>query len=212
MNNEQKLNNKGFSLIELLVSIAIAGIVVVAAFSMVLYGMNRYAKSSKETKLQNEIQFVNNAISDAIKEGHIGSSRIDITRKADGSVNTAMIYTALQLDSNGLPVEVSGKIQCLPGSQKIYYNSTKHSVFIYDANETVGTGDDNHLVSDCVYSFDVGYAKAANSDVVGVNSNPDPSSGVETYFHESRLMKFTIKFKVSSIERTSENTYKMRNK
>ena len=81
MNNEQNLNNKGFSLIELLVSIAIAGIVVVAAFSMVLYGMNRYAKSSKETKLQNEIQFVNNTISDAIKEGHIGSSRIDITRK-----------------------------------------------------------------------------------------------------------------------------------
>ena len=63
------LNNKGFSLIEMLISLAIAGVIGVSAYSIVIYGMNRYAISSKETNLQTEIQFTSNIISDAIKTG-----------------------------------------------------------------------------------------------------------------------------------------------
>jgi len=68
--NRTQLNNKGFSLIEMLISLAIAGFIVVSAITVVTYAMRMYGNGSKETKIQSEVQFTGNLVGDLIKTGN----------------------------------------------------------------------------------------------------------------------------------------------
>ncbi len=209
MKISKNLDDKGFSLIEMIISIGIAGIVVVAAFSVILFGMNYYSKSSRETKMQSEIQFTGNLIADAIKSGKSGTSRIEIVRDGEGKVAEATIYTAIQVDNLGEPILNSGNI--MTTGQAIYYNKSKHSIYVYDASETVGSGDDNHLVSNVIYDFSTEYVKTNDNETVGVNIE-EAESGKEVYFHESDLIKVNISYSISKLDRVTTNTYKIRNK
>ena len=208
MREKAELNNKGFSLIELLVSIAIAGIVIVSAFSVILYGMDRYSKSSRETKLQSEIQFTTNIISDAVKTGSSSSSRIEITRDGSGKVSKAYVYTSLRQEANGEPAD-DGVGYARTG-MLIMYDATKNSIYAIEPGGSTA-GNTRNLVSDCIESFDCSYLKTEEGQDVGINIG-DPSSTTEVYYHESDLMKFNIEYKVGELTRTLSNTYKIRNK
>lgn len=208
MEKTGNLNNKGFSLIEMLISLAIAGVIGVSAYSIVIYGMNRYAISSKETKLQTEIQFTSNIISDAIKTGEASTSRIEV-RKSGGEIKEVIVYTGINTDSNGEPELVDGNIMIK--KQAIYYNAEKKSVYIYDASETIGSGDELHLVSNAVCGFEAKYEQTTADEIVDTDIYPEDDE-LDVYYHESDLISVDIDYELSDLKRNTLTTYKIRNR
>lgn len=202
-------DNKGFSLIEMLISIAIAGMIIVAALSVVMYGMNNYSSTAKETKLQGEIQFTGNIISDAIKQGKASASMISIVRDAEGKVAEAKIYTQILMAAEKTPYyDTEGKV--VSQKQVLYYNASKDSIYLYESGETIGDGDEDHLVSNCIEKFDVGYEQTKAAEPVGNDIAP-AGSAEEQYCSESSLVRFDITYKVSSRTRSTQTKYKFRN-
>lgn len=63
-----KLNNKGFSLIELLVAMAIGSIVLSAVLLLLTQGLKGYTKQTLTSQLEDEANLALNQISDAIME------------------------------------------------------------------------------------------------------------------------------------------------
>lgn len=205
MREQIQLDNKGFSLIEMLISIAISGMIVVAALSVVMYGMNNYTAASKETKLQSEIQFTGNLISDLIKEGRASASMIQVTRDAAGNIETITVYS--EIDDTDY---AAGTIT--PKKQYLHYKAADGALYVYEATETIGSGDAiQHLVSNRIDSFNATYVKTKDGEIIGNNVAPAGSSA-EWYFSESNLIRFDITYKVSSKTRTTQNAYKFRNR
>lgn len=64
----RKLNNKGLSLVEVLVALAIASIVATLIMSLVTSGSRFYKKQSNSIDLQNELQETSNKVADALME------------------------------------------------------------------------------------------------------------------------------------------------
>lgn len=56
--NNSKLNNQGFSLVELLVALAISGIVIVMISLLIVNSSNLFNNENKNIDLQNEFQVV----------------------------------------------------------------------------------------------------------------------------------------------------------
>ena len=61
-----KKNQKGFTLVELIIAVAIVAIVSVTIVSFMIAGSRSYASSSTETNIQQEAQIAMNQISDLI--------------------------------------------------------------------------------------------------------------------------------------------------
>lgn len=78
--HSRKLNNKGFSLVEILVALAIASIVATLIMSLITSGTGFYNKQSNSIDLQNELQETSNKVSDALME----ATQLEITD--DGSI------------------------------------------------------------------------------------------------------------------------------
>lgn len=64
----RKLNNKGLSLVEVVVALAIASIVAILIMSLVTSGSRFYRKQSNSIDLQNELQETSNKVADALME------------------------------------------------------------------------------------------------------------------------------------------------
>lgn len=126
------LNNKGLSLLELIIGLAISCIVIVSAFSFVTVGSKEYDSTTKNTEIQTEVQFVSGIVSDAIVAGKYDSASI-----YEGT-------TYLQLNT---------------GNKVLYYDKDNNKLALYDAGETPGTDIDDHLVSDKVDSFQVSFGE-----------------------------------------------------
>ena len=62
-----KENNKGFSLIELLLVIAIMGLIVTAASYLFVSGYNFYNQNKEKTKIQSEVRFITQYIDERVK-------------------------------------------------------------------------------------------------------------------------------------------------
>lgn len=68
---KRKLNNKGISLVEILVALAIGGIVLSAISILVIQGVTNYRKQSVLAQLQNDANIAMNKISDKIMEAEL---------------------------------------------------------------------------------------------------------------------------------------------
>lgn len=86
--NNSKLNNQGFSLVELLVALAISGIVIVMISLLIVNSSNLFNNENKNIDLQNEFQVVDGFLSETLME----AKTIDIVDNADGS-QTLTLYT-----------------------------------------------------------------------------------------------------------------------
>lgn len=127
--------NSGFSLIELLVGLAISCIVLIAAYSFVISGINSYELTRKTTELQQETQFIENIIVDAVENGKSKTSDIIDT-------------------SSGITFKTGD------GKKVLYYFKGKNILAIYnDGDSDIGDESlvDTHLVSKNVTSFKVTY-------------------------------------------------------
>lgn len=126
---KNKGKNHGFTLVELIISIAISSIVIATAFALVLMATRSYEESNLDSNISSESQSTINIIGNAIMQGK--QSEVAITPPADPTVTNV-------LDT---------------GNQILVYNDTDNSLYIYSDAEGVNPGDEQHLISDHVSSF-----------------------------------------------------------
>lgn len=176
-------NNKGFSLMELIVGLAISCIVIVAAYSFVVAGLKSYETTRGNTEFQEETQFVENILSDAIENGVMNSS--DISDMA----------TFLKFDT---------------GKQVLYYDKTNESLYLYEQGETIDMSDTDdaltHLVSKYVKDFKVSYA------MIEKETNPDNTEKTTLLPGEKReLVEVEFEITKNGHTQTSKKQYRFRN-
>ncbi len=206
--NKVQLNNKGFSLIEMLVSLAIATFVVVSAVTVVTYGMKMYDKSGKETKIQSEVQFTGNVVGDLIKTGNSTKSYIVVNKDSSGNLVDIYLYPSAVFDA-------AGNIDLSETKQYLYYNVSKKSLYTYEGNETVDlTNEDDlkmHLISRYIENFSAEYVQTKKD--VAVNNDIYPSDDTkDMYASDSNVIKVDIDYKINDKTKSTSITYKIRNK
>ncbi len=143
--NNSKLNNQGFSLVELLVALAISGIVIVMISLLIVNSSNLFNNENKNIDLQNEFQVVDGFLSETLME----AKTIDIVDDAEGN-QTLTLYTGTR-DASGIlqPVTTEPIEKTTTGVQSaditteriITFNPDSNSLYItksYISNLTKG--------------------------------------------------------------------------
>lgn len=96
LNQKIKLNNEGFTLVELLLSIMILAIVSTAIFSFMIVGSRMFTKTNLEVDMQYEAQIMKNYMNDLITDT---TKQLQFYQKSDnhgntfGADNCLVIYT-----------------------------------------------------------------------------------------------------------------------
>lgn len=86
--SNQKLNNKGFTLVELLVSLAISGMVIILVAMLMTTSSNLFKEENDKINLQNELQMVDNFVTKTVME----AKTLYIISNDDGD-QTTYLYT-----------------------------------------------------------------------------------------------------------------------
>ena len=89
----KKHNNKGFTLIEVLVALAVSSVVITIVIAFISQGARFYKTQSNTINLQNELQETSNVITDTLQE----ATYLSITsnsKNLDVSLCVTLIYTS----------------------------------------------------------------------------------------------------------------------
>ncbi len=111
-------DNKGFSLIELLVSMAILVIVGAALLGFLSYCFNQYTRSSEETTLQMESQMAQNQLSELILQTNVGIA-LHPVKISDADSRAGRKLSLYSRDETGEPLRIS--ITMDYADQTLYY-------------------------------------------------------------------------------------------
>lgn len=124
---KRKMNNKGFSLVEILVAMAILGVVSLAIYSFMNTGARLYQKTSSDADIQTEAQLVANSISDLIIDCEVnisyGPTVSDRIPEYSGSVSSSSlpggsdpsVDNILEIDNNNYQFLI------IPDGEKLFY-------------------------------------------------------------------------------------------
>lgn len=96
---KMKRNNHGLSLVELMVTLAIAAVIIVTAMSLLANGTNLYGRGLNEVNLQDEAQMTLNQINDILMEASSSVSFKNntlVVERTDGTTEYVMWDSAQQ--------------------------------------------------------------------------------------------------------------------
>ncbi len=153
MKHDKKRNNKGLTLLEMIISVAIMSIVIVTITSFMVTGTKLFGASNNEIKLQQEAQL---ALSNV--ENRIIDTKRGIRCDDDG---TQVILTVFN-EKTG--TDAKEYIVWNKNDKKIYYASSAFDV-------TLTTFPTNEVLASNVEKFDVIMKNAAS----GATTTPEPS-------------------------------------
>ena len=118
----KKHNNKGFTLIEVLVALAVSSVVITIVIAFISQGSRFYKTQSNTINLQNELQETSNVITDALQEA---------TYLKIASYNNALsVYTGSYKIVDGKKLFINEK-----GSSR-YILRDGSGIYIYDKADT----------------------------------------------------------------------------
>lgn len=141
--NKQSLNNKGFSLVEILVALAISSIVLLGVALFVNAGSRSYKTTSTQATLQNETQDVLNYLNNlTLASSDAGWSDNVLYVLQPDSINTSQ--------GNATPNYYVHCIKHVDNTNCLYYMKTKINdpEFTTDRLNNLKTDVDNHIVDD----------------------------------------------------------------
>ena len=105
---KKQLNNKGFSLVELLVALAVSAVVITIIGAFVSQGTGFYSEQGNSVNLQNELQEVSNVVTETLQE----ATMLDISQGTDN----VMVYTGEYHVVDGVSVFETNK-----GASRLMY-------------------------------------------------------------------------------------------
>lgn len=142
------MDNKGFSLIELLVTIAISGIVLLMISFMLVQGTNLFKNENEQIDIQNEAQIVRNQLSEAFMEA---KSLVIVKAGEDLIIYTGSVAT----ESNRLAAETSGAdgASAVTTERIITYDKSEHKLYISSAYDSAVA--EGNLLSEWVMDMDI---------------------------------------------------------
>lgn len=118
----KKLNNKGFSLMEVLVALAVSATVITIVGSFISQGSRFYSKTGNSVNLQNELQEVSNIVCDTLQE----ATFLEI-QKDTSKLN---VFTGSYSMQNGINVFDPGKGVDVSRSRLIHWDGS--NVYVFD--------------------------------------------------------------------------------
>ena len=148
-------NNKGFSLIELIVAIAILAIAGVTIFGFVVNTSNSYSRTNKEVKLQYEQQLAVNQIRDMIVESDKGIY-------FDAASKSLALYGAVKKDDAGVKCYPVTVIRFMEPDGKMYFGTKDFSSVSEITFAEVST---SKLLSENIKEFNVDLTKVKKDKV-----------------------------------------------
>ena len=166
----QKLNNRGLTLIEMVIAIAIIGIFSTVVMTFITSGANFYRKTSITTKLQSDMQTtlerIENAIMDTNKSIAYtysnGGSAIENDINQPVTAEKEVVCTSTDLSVSAKEGDCLLTIfQWSPSEQILYYNEG----FIKDGKKRVSTAS-RAVLTENVSGFQVDISKAKSEGIV----------------------------------------------
>lgn len=181
-----KKDNQAFTLIEMIIGLAIASMVILSVYTFMSVGTKSYEESSRIADLQEEMQLTNNFIADAVMEGITENT----TFYDDGVVK--------KLDT---------------GNKVLFYNKNMKKFAIYEKDEVAGEDLEDHLITNRMTSFEVSFL---NTKPEISTSDDGPSGGDvfpadDITYASSNMIKITTSFNIKNKNIKSEKIYMIRN-
>lgn len=186
-----KSDNSAFTLVELLVSLAISGIVIVMIALMMTNGTMLFRNERVKIDLQNELQAVDSFVTQTVME----AKTLDINNKS-GQLDT--LYTGVRDVDDALASLDGG---ALTTERIITYDPDNKSLYItksYIANLTKG-----YLISGYVTKFKV----SIDEDCKTYKKVVDPINNTVTYEHDGYSNPIILNVSVTITDGT-KNKYK----
>ncbi len=189
-------NNKGFSLIELLVAIGVSGVVILMISFIMVQGTTLFKGENEVIDIQGEIQIVRNQITEAL----MGAKSVVVVEAKDGVV----IYTGeVDKESNRLKAETSGPsdtnevtteriITYVKATKSLYISSTKQ--------DAVSEGSlVSNYVTDIKVEFNDDNAKKLDNGSIDYYRNPFSVNLTLTLEHGEQQSDLNIDVRVRNI-------------
>ena len=129
-NIRKKMENKGFTLVEIIVCLAIMTIVAGSVGAFIVAGNNSYLRGNKELTLQEEAQLAANQMIDLI---------IDVEKDIKFTNTTG---TAVDLDGNPAKDDAGNEVQAQVGELHLVNNDNAYMIR-WQGNSNAGTEYEN---------------------------------------------------------------------
>ena len=199
MKRIKKLNNKGFSLIELLICLAIS------AYSLVLVGTRSYDNNNRAAKLQKEVSFTTNILGESIRNGKCENS-----------------YIIYYHSRNDIEIHTGERVICYDSSEKSLFIYEEASGTDY----WPATPSKQNLVSKYVESFDASFLSKNDKSEVALTTLTDPQTikateaviesvsadpAIPNTLSGTDIIGFEMTFKIDDTADTTEIMYQIRN-
>ena len=160
-----RTDNRGLTLVELLVSIAIASIVSIAIFSFMIVGARSFQKTSADVNVQHESQLVLNQLQDLLVDTNVG---VEYNKDESTSDATLTLYNFDSEDPDKHVYEVVYNA----GEKKLYYNEYTPLASGEGASRIVSKGSplyQQQLLGENIASFTVDLSALEKKRVVRVD-------------------------------------------
>lgn len=131
-----KMNNKGFSLVELLIALAVSAVVMTTILALWGYSTNRMAETHQKVTLQDEAKDIMNHITNVTQEGS------SVEWKKEGGVS----YLVVKNDSDEAEDNRKETVYWHIGKKMYFASTTEVSLSSLSA-------DDTHLLGENVKEF-----------------------------------------------------------
>ena len=154
------MNNKGFSLIELLIAIAVGTVILLMLSFMLVQGTSMFRTENDEINVSNDYQVVRNQISQVIME----AKSLTIVKEQNGDI---VVYTGeVDLTTNKLSAEGDDSVENTVTTERVLtFDKSEGKIYISNSYGTA-TAEGN-IVCNIVTNFDI----SVNPDCLKVVSD-----------------------------------------
>ncbi len=172
---KKRMDNRGLTLIELLVSIAIFVIVASAIFGFFFFGLKLYGRTSGETTLQSEAQMTVNRLENLIVGATNGLGLPDTENPT--STSTLFVYNHVAKEDGSVEYRIISVYKDKDNDRLLY----KYDTYGLDASgvKVITEAKKPEVISEFVKSFSVDLTKLKSDREVTVSLKMD--NGKKTY-------------------------------